>query len=494
MRPLIPALLLASTPAFADITPADVINDWREVYAAMGGDFTTDAPEVNGDITRYNDVTATIRVMETETVYHLDWVDMRDNGDGSLSVTLSPEASATVWAAYSASERIEATTSYDFTGATAEISGTPDEMVYSYRAPAISITQTQTHPDGTGDTTIALEGLVGNSTTTRNLAEETVTVTGSASIAAVSVLVNINMPDEAMVELDYHTTEISAPFSYSLSTTPAPVSASFPLPIGMNMTTSLTTGSTTATVKWQARHGSGSADFTQVASSFHFDYTGTSLSYGMQGENATLAVADATPTAPLVTTAFDLASINLTHPLRKSNSVAPFGFAVALTNFTLGDEVWALFDPETTLSRRPASFEMSINGTVQLFTDLYDRSAISALRSAPFELRSLSLASLSLDVEGMGLDGVGNLTFNGARIDPSTGMPEPRGVLDFSITGALGLLDKLGRLGIMDSKVILGAKLSLGMFASPDTGPDSFTSSVEFLDGGKISVNDQPVQ
>jgi len=489
MRRFVPALLLASSPAFAQITPQDVMNDWRSYFGAFGGAVSTDTPVITGATTRYNNIEAEMEIMETEVRYHFDWVEMRDNGDGTLEMTVSPKGEATSFANLPNGDTVESLSSYDLATLTAHISGTPDEITYAYTAPRVSVQQSQQMPEGDLSFTFALDAFSGNSVSTRDNATETLSAMAGFNANAMSVDVSITRSRDASMDMAYSATDFGAEVAYSLPTSGPPVI----FLDGMKVEMTMRTGDASLEMESRTSDGIGKINSTQSSGELGFGFDGTSVTYSVLSENGVLNVVNTASPVP-VAAAFERASFGFALPLRKSETPVPFSFSFALVNTTVGDEIWNIFDPEATLSRSPASVEISLTGTVQLFVDLFDRNAMEALRSAPFELRSLSLSSLSLEAEGAGLSGAGDLTFNRARIDPSNGMPEPLGVLDFSLTGALGLLDKLGRLGLVDSTVILGAKASLGMFANPGNSSDSFTSSVEFTEGGHISLNGQQVK
>jgi len=489
MRRFLPALLLASTPAFAQITPQDVINDWRSYFGAFDGTVSTGTPVVTGATTRYNNIEAEMEIMETEVRYQFDWVEMRNNGDGTLEMTVSPRGVASSLANLPNGDSVESLTSYDLARLTAVISGAPDEITYAYSAPRLSLQQSQQMPGGALVLTSALDAFSGNSVTTRDAATGTLSTIADFSADTLRLDASISPPGDAPIDISYVAAGFASDVAYSL---PSPGPSRVFLD-GMEFKAAIRMGETGMDLETRRLGGVDKINFTQASGALGFGFDGTSMTYSVVSEGGAFEAVNTVSTLP-VAAGFERASFAFALPLRKSETPVPFSFAFALANISLGDDIWALFDPEATLSRAPASFEISVAGTMQLFVDLLDRSAMDALRNTPFELRSLSLSSLSLDVEGAGLNGAGDLSFNAAAVDPATGMPEPLGALDFTVTGALGLLDKIGRLGFADPMLVIGAKGTLGMFGSPGSGPDSFTSRIEFSEGGRVSINGQQVK
>ncbi len=495
MKPLLPAaaLLLSSTAAFAQLAPQDILESWRGFYAGFGATINTSAPEVTGNTTRFANVFTQMNMAGAETRYSFEWIDMLSNPDGTLEITFSPTGYATSFTDIDG-ETFESQASYDLGSLTIQAEGTPEDIRYSYGAPIITLQQSQTLPDVDVSTTIALQNMQGS---VRSGADGgLITDAGSLTISTVSAKLAFTPQTGRPTYLDYRAEGLSLTYDISMSQTPIPETAqtlSF-YPEDMVLGFTISTGMATTTLDQQTLRGKGLFAFTQSGGEMTAAFAENTLSYGFTATDATLGLANTPPQPVDFTAAFARFHFGVTFPVEKSESPSPFALALALEGFTVGEEIWAKIDPETTLSHAPASFAFTIKGTVKLFADLFDQTALTALRGAAFELRSLSLQSLSLNIEGMGLTGEGDVSFNNERIDPMSGLPEPTGVLDFSVTGALGMLDKIGRLGLIEPMIIIGAKGALGMFAMPNSGPDSFSSRIEFSEGGTISVNGQKVK
>ena len=488
------ALLLSSTSAFADITPQDVLQSWRGFYAGFGATISSDTPEVADGITRFTNLRTDMNMINTEAHYNFSWVDMKSNADGSVDITFSPEGNASTLSKVSGGNA-ESQISYDLSALTIHSEGTPGDIRYSYNAPVITIHQSQNLPDVDISMTIALENWQGTALSVDD-GEGLVSDSAESTFDSLSAKVVFEPRRENPVYLDYIAESISVAYDVSLPRTPppdAPQLSDFYLD-GMVFGLSLNTGPATTTVDQKTSKGDGRFSFIQSSGEITTAFAENALSYGFTAMGANLSLVN-TPSQPVdFTAAFERAHLGFTMPVRKADAPAPFALAMALEGFTMGEEIWARFDPEATLSHAPAGFSFSVNGTMKLFVDLMDQTAVMAIRGAPFELRSLSLSSLNLQFEGMGLTGIGDLIFDNERTDPISGMPEPNGVLEFSIDGALGMLDKIGRLGFIEPLAIIGAKGALGMFATPNASADSFSSRIEFTEGGHVSVNGQQVK
>ena len=60
-------------------------------------------------------------------------------------------------------------------------------------------------------------------------------------------------------------------------------------------------------------------------------------------------------------------SFDLQFPVLKSDTAQPFKLAYSLAGLTMGDEIWALFDPEAKLPRDPASLDIDVAEIGTLF-------------------------------------------------------------------------------------------------------------------------------
>ncbi len=487
------ALLLSSTAAMAELAPQDVLERWRGFYAGFGATIATAAPEVTGRTTRYADVLAQMNVAGSEARYSFDWIEMESLPDGALNITFSPTGYATTFAQTNGNT-IESRLSYDLGALTIHAQGTPDNILFSYDAAIITAHQSQTMPEVGITITTAIEGVQGEVRSQLG-ADDLISESGTLGMAALTAKLTFEPNSGPQTYVNFSTEGLAVNYDLSLPNKPAP-EAPIPLffPDDLVFGYAITAGPGTTTVDQKTDIGTGRFILTQSGGELTMAFAANALSYGLTATEATLALTNTPPQPVDFSAAFARFHFGLTLPLRKADTPSPYALALALQGFTVGDDIWDRLDPEATLSRAPASFAFALNGTAKLFVDLFDQTALTALRGAPFELHSLMLSSLSLDFEGMGLTGNGAVTFNNERIDPMSGLPEPLGALDFSINGALGMLDKIGRLGLGDPMIIIGAKGALGMFATAGEKPDSFSSRIEFTEGGHMSVNGQQVK
>ena len=181
-------------------------------------------------------------------------------------------------------------------------------------------------------------------------------------------------------------------------------------------------------------------------------------------------------------------------PLQKSPDAQEFGFNVTLSDFTMSDVIWSLFDPSAQLPRDPATLLVDLSGKAKVLFDFLDPTQAVVLEqtgAAPGELDALTLNKLELDAVGAKLTGSGDFTFDNSDLLTFDGLPRPLGGLDLQLVGGNGLLDKLVGMGLLPSEQATGARLMMGLFAVPGDAPDTLNSRIEVNPEGHVLANGQ---
>ncbi len=484
--PLAIATLMISSPLAAEILPADVMAGLQRFYSAIGTELLIGNTEIDGDNTRYNNVLTQSDMGGTEVRQRIDWINMQANGDGTVSITLPEAFSATSFTDLPNGKTMTAETTYTLLDLTLLAQGDPDDIRFSYEASFIIMNQIQTTPSGNLNLEMVLSGINGRSNTGFD-ADDMARQTGSLTYETANI-----KSVEGTDKLNLQTGEGEMRYQAALPATPSQSPANWPegLTLELDMETS-----DLALDFTQSEPGSeGLFTYSQQGGTMNVAINESAFSYGFTLEDTTMALRNETKGAPEFSAGFGTLMLGLSFPYQQSDSPAPFSMSTRITDFTLGDEIWAKFDPETLLGRAPASFGFSISGELKMLVDLFAGPTLGNIRNTPAEIRSISLDAFNLDFDGLGVTGSGGVTFNNEKTEPISGLPEPTGILEFSADGALGLLDKIGRLGVLDPMVIIGAKGAFGMFATPNSGPDSFSTRIEFSEGGGVMINGMTIR
>jgi hypothetical protein len=178
-----------------------------------------------------------------------------------------------------------------------------------------------------------------------------------------------------------------------------------------------------------------------------------------------------------------------TSPVVAMDAAGDFGFLMKLSQFSLNEEAWGLFDPTGALNHEAADLAIDISGkTTMDMPGMIAANETGGMPPVPAP-ENLDITELSLKVAGAALAGTGAFTF-----DNSMGMPMPLGEANVTVTGANALIDGLIATGLVAEEDAMSVRMMMGAFMSPGAGPDELTSKIEAKPGFEIYVNGQRVQ
>ena len=179
----------------------------------------------------------------------------------------------------------------------------------------------------------------------------------------------------------------------------------------------------------------------------------------------------------------------LTSPVTAVDTAGDFGFLMKLSQFSLNEEAWSLFDPQGALTHDAADLAIDISGKTKIDVPAMIAASETGMEPPTPAPESLDITELSLKVAGAALGATGAFTF-----DNSMGMPVPLGEANVTVTGATQLIDGLIATGLITEDDAMGARMMMGMFMAPGAGPDELTSKIEAKEGFAIFVNGQQIQ
>jgi hypothetical protein len=188
------------------------------------------------------------------------------------------------------------------------------------------------------------------------------------------------------------------------------------------------------------------------------------------------------------------AGFGLKMPLAKSDEEQDFNFAMKLSDFTISDMIWSMFDPGAVLPRDPATIDVNLSGKAKVLVDLMDVESMENLQAPPGELNAVTINKLLVSAAGAMFSATGDFTFDNNDLKSFDGMPAPSGVANLQLVGANGLMDKLIQMGLMSDSDAMGARMMMGMLAVPGDGEDTLISKIEINDQGNISANGQRIK
>lgn len=449
-------------------------------------------------------------------------VTLREQGDGSVIVTLSPEITAHSETAPEDGEPVSVTFHIAQDGAQAVVSGTPEALVYDGSAATVrmSLSEDDNAPTGAPVTFSAvLHGVSGHSESVK--APDGTVLTRQSDFHAAGLDFSGSGSDGGS---DGSGEEGAADGSFALKASVSDLAgtSTVVLPQGVpedDLAKALRSG---ARFDVSATYGAAEASFeetpaastpavstpgagvgadaasvmpvslalTAQGGSFTSHMASDGFGYGMKTSGVHVELAGGTEGGLPGPLSLDLVGLEsaLSFPLAQSADPQPYSGRLALTGLTASDQVWSLVDPTGKLPRDPAELVLDVTGQARIGSDLFDTAPITP-ELPPIEIDSLTIQKLHLGIAGLDLAGIGGVT-----VDNSTpGTPAPEGKVDLTLSGAGRLMDSLSGLGVISAQEVSVARMLLGLYAV-QSGDDSWHSTIELKPTGEVLANGQRIR
>lgn len=494
------AYAVVTQGALADVTAQDVWNDWQAYLSQMG--YTVSGEQsVAGDVTTIADMTMSVDLPEEDGQFQMTIPEMTltENGDGTVSIAM-PENFPMIIAGEAEGETFSVNIGYSQTGLDMVVSGTPDEMTYDYTADTLGITldelivDEEVMPDDVLGVNFEMTEVTGSSRMKigeiRDVDQEFTAAGLTYDLAFVDPESNdTGKIDGSANQLTFEGNSL-IPEDFDFSDPQAFYGNGFSF-----------SGVFTYAAGQTAIAGTSEGEaFTMGSESeggrFGVGLDSERLAYDIEQNSAKLAITTADLPFP-IEIAMANAGLKFEFPVQQSEEIQPFGFAMNLTDFTMSDILWSIFDPAGALPRDPATIALDTSGTAKILTNFFDPEAIEAMEfseEAPGELHSLKINELLVSLVGAELTGDGDFAFDNSNTDEFDGMPAPSGVANLKLVGANALIDKLIGMGLLGESDAMGARMMMGLMAVPGEEPDTLNSKIEFTEDGQILANGQRIK
>lgn len=478
--------LVAGSAAHADVTPEEVWTNWKATATAAGQTVTTASESREGPALVVTGVTLTAGDTEVDASVAIDRIALTDNGDGSVAVTMSDSYPLTIRAAGDVGKADTLTNlTVSHPGLAIKVSGSATEMRYDFTAPSLKIALKDVQsPDPASVPTdmvaeVGMTALAGNYIVSGQGAAQA--ISSNATADALSVMVKgTNPEDQSKIDLKLGVAKLAGTSTGKTAGMTGDLAAALKAGFSADgnfsyagSTMDMTVGEATGDTKVSASASGGDLTFGMDASRLGYGGTARDVSVTMSGPEIPF---------PQLNLAYKEGAFDFLMPVSKGDTPVPFRFLTRLTDLTISDEIWGMFDPTGQLPRDPMTLVLDTKGTAKLGVDLMDDAAMAALgEGAPGELHSLDVTALQLKAAGAEITGNGGFTFDNSDLVTYGGFPAPTGKMNLKATGVNGLLDKLMAMGLVPEDQMMGARMMLGMFAKVDPAtPDTMTSELEF--------------
>lgn len=496
------ALLVATGPAFADLTAQQVWNGMESALEGFGYSVSaTETPTSDGLDLRNVVMQFDAPEENTTVAMTVSEIDLVENGDGSVSLTFPASIPITIAAAPEGEDDVDMTLDYASDGLELVVSGTPGNMTYSYSANQLAVTLAELIVNGSpvgrdaARFEFVLDDVTGTTTTTA--AGDDTQITQNAQAGAASYDVAFNDPESDDVAL------------ISGSIEALTVSSATNLPDGFdpNDPASLASGAFSASGALGYENGSmqfsavddagtttGNTKTGSVAVQFAMD--GSALRYDVEATDQSFALSG--PELPIpVNVSMAGSAFNVTAPIAKAEEPQDIALGLSLDRFEMSELLWNMLDPGAALPRDPATILLDVTGQVTPFVNLFDPTDMARIDDTgqkAGEINALTLNALTVEVAGAKLGGTGAFTFDNTDLQTFGGLPRPMGGVNLTLEGANALIDKLIAMGLITSEDAMGARMMMSMFSVPGDAPDSLKSSLTINEQGHILANGMRIQ
>ncbi|WP_164660775.1 DUF2125 domain-containing protein [Tropicibacter sp. Alg240-R139] len=496
------AYAVATQGAWADLTANDVWADWQAYMGGMGYSISG-GENTSGNITTVSDLTMSMEIPDAEASFELIMpeVTFTENGDGTVAIGMPEQFPVTLNIAAEGEDPVKVVLDYTLTNMAMVVSGTPTDMTYTYSVDKNAVTlssleaEGEAMPEGALNVSFVLDALAGTSQmqigeTMRDIAQ---------NLTAGNITYDIAFDDPE--------SDDAGSFSGSIADVSYTGSGSIPNKInaadygaflnsGFKFDGGLSYKSGNG-----AMQGTGDGDAFAMSSKstggdFRFAMDSNHLLYdlGQSGSEISVTVQDLPFPIDLK---MAKSGFKLDMPIQAGDAPQPFAFGMNLTDFTMSDMIWGMFDPAGALPHDPATVALDTTGTAKVLVDFLDPKVAETLEStgaAPGELNTLKINELLISMVGAKLGATGDFEFDNSNLEAFDGMPAPSGVANLELSGANALIDKLIAMGFVSDQDAMGARMMMGLLAVPGDGPDTLKSTIEINKQGHIVANGQRIK
>lgn len=471
------AILAVSGTAFADVTPEEVWQSWQDMSKTMGQVITAESAERDGDTLIVSKITMSSTTPDAQMSGTMAELRFTDAGDGTVLVEMPPEypITMTLPAGAERPKPVEIALDISQEGARLTASGDPDAVNYDLAAPNMKIKLNRI--DGVAAQNLTVEATLADiKGSYASDAEATMTSDFTIGGIALAVVGSDQTSEMRLTSAIKDVTMTSTGTMIGALGGPDFMAA---LSAGAKTTTQISYGSADFDVEMTAEEGPSTAKGTTESGMISAGMGAEGLDYAVSQKGLTVTMTAAQSPVQNMSMKVDETAFAIKMPLVQSDMSQPFAFQTKLTNMTLSDEIWAMFDPMAALPRDPMNLVIDTEGMMKITKALTPSSENPS--ELPAQLESMTLKELQLSLAGAELTGTGSGTMD----YPAAGNPLPSGTFDFKLTGANTLMDNLVAAGFLAADELMMPRMMLAMIGVPDpAGGDSLISKIDIKDKG----------
>lgn len=387
------ALIAFAFPALADVTPAEVWQNWVDYYKANGYTVTEGAREEAGETLSLKDVAVSFAAPDDQGAvsFSLPEVTLTGTGDGKVRTTFAETSPFKIEFKDAEGDLITMNGSVVMKDAEIVSSGSAADMTHDTTASELSGALTTIVVPDEGEKPFPLTVALTNVKSMQHMVDGDL------------IKVDANLSADKMTfdgTFEDNSGDMPGKIAFTGSIDAIKGSGQAAIPKGGDIANDINAGLKAGL----AMGGTMSAG----AGQFNFDYAGkdeagtdqTAKGSGkFDGFDLTanmsangLSYQGGSDASSFEMTASDLpfpfsysvanTTFDLQMPVMKSDTPAPFKFAYSLGGLTIADGVWDLFDGAKVLPRDPASVDIDVTGLAKVTMDLFDLANMKAMEEA----------------------------------------------------------------------------------------------------------------
>ena len=388
------ALMAFAFPALADVTPAEVWQNWVDYYKANGYTVTEGTREEAGETLSVKDVAVSFAAPDDQGAVSLTFpeITLSGTGDGKVRTTFAETSpftlsfkneedepvsitgnvvakNAEIVTSGSAADMTHATKAAEFTANLTSIKTADKETAMPVTLRLLNVAATQRHVDGDA-IKIDFDGTAERLEVTADVKDLEDQEGGKGSLKLNGGMDNLASTGSFVMPKGV---DIAKDMNAALKA-------------GLSMDGTMSAGAGKIDFQFdgtsetgEAESGSGTAEVKGV------ELTGGMSAAGLkyQGSSDASSVQFTSPQVPVpVSYALEGSTFDLQMPIMKSDQPAPFKFAYSLSGLTIADGLWDLFDSAKVLPRDPASLDVDVTGLAKVTMDLFDPASMKAMEDA----------------------------------------------------------------------------------------------------------------
>ena len=489
------SLAFAGT-ALADVTAQEVWDSWKGYAEGIGQTISVGSESYNNGTLSLDDVNMAMAFPDGKMAGTLQSLVLRELDDGTVEITMSPDYPLSFSVDPSDGETVDVAMVVRQSDLKMIASGEDGTIAYDYDAPQLNVTVDKIFVGGKEvEQTIelAMTDLGGRYEMTEGERRQ---IESRSQIASMTMNVDFTDPK----------TDDDVSITASLQNLTSTSTGMLPLVIDPNDPAWVFSDDFAATGQFQTGASGydmsvddGESTFVlrgdTASTTVNFDLSEGKIAYGGSAKETEYRFSGSEIPFPEVKLGMAETQFDLAIPIAQTEQPADFRFLTKVVGLYVSDEIWGMFDPGQVLPRDPATVVLDLSGKLKWLVDLTDPTTMpDDPEETPAELSAVAINEITVSAAGASIEGEGDFTFDPTDTVTFEGMPAPDGEVNFTITGAQGLIDKLIQMGLLPEDQAMGARMMLGMFARPGDGPDTLTSKIEVNPDGSILANGQRIK